>query len=112
MPDELKQNSMLEFVWDIAVGGFGAEETIQVRFDNASARGVPLPPTWQTAIRCAKQLASKALASANKARDDIFVDSVECELLGGPGHVPPHGHHRAPGALRGGTKGLPAGGAH
>ena len=31
MPDELRQKSMLEFVWGIAVGGFSAQETIQVR---------------------------------------------------------------------------------
>ena len=90
---------MLEFVWDVAVGGFDAKETIQVRFDNAVSQGVPLPQTWKTAIRCAKQLASKACASASKARDDIFVDAVECELLGRPRHAPPPDHHRASGAL-------------
>ena len=90
---------MLEFVWDVAVGGFDAQETIQVRFDNAVSQGVPLPQTWKTAIRCAKQLASKACASASKARDEIFVDAVECELLGRPRHAPPPDHHRAPGAL-------------
>ena len=90
---------MLEFVWDVAVGGFDAKETIQVRFDNAVSQGVPLPQTWKTAIRCAKQLPGKALASASKARDDIVVDVVECELLGRPRHSPPPGHHRAPGAL-------------
>ena len=72
MPDELKQSAMLEFGWGIGVGGFSAEETIQVRFDHASARAVPLPPTWQAAIRCAKQLAGKGCASPNKASGDIM----------------------------------------
>ena len=43
MPDELKQNSMPEFIWDVVVGGFDAKETVQVRFDSALPQGVPLP---------------------------------------------------------------------
>ena len=99
MTARVKQSNTLEFVWDVAVGGFYAKETVKVRFDNAVSRGVPLPATWKTAIRCARQLRSKAEASASKARDDIVVDAVECELLGRPRHATPPGHHRAPGAL-------------
>ena len=95
----MKQSSTLEFVWDVAVGGFYAKETVKVRFDNAVSRGVPPPATWKTAVRCARQLRSKAQASASKALDDIVVDAVECELLGRPRHATPPGHHRAPGAL-------------
>ena len=39
--EKFKQNSVVNFLWQIDAGTFEAEHTVSVRYDHACSRGVP-----------------------------------------------------------------------
>ena len=96
----IKQNSVVNFVWRVEVGGFEGEQQVQIRFDSACARGVPAPDNWKAAARCLG-LSARSTAAADRVREEIVVEKVECKLLGRPKHVPLRDPSidRVPGAL-------------
>ena len=61
----------------------GLEETHEkkVNCKHASIRGVPLPDTWKTALRCL-QLPTLVGSALEAARQESDVAEVDCKLLG------------------------------
>ena len=80
----LRQKSELELVWSIAVRDHSEEQMVQVRFDNATAEGIPFPRKWYIAAQCTEKLPLKGPESAENARVQVVADAVECTLLGRP----------------------------
>ena len=77
---EISKRSILVFEWQIRAGGAHEQALVTVICDNASRRGVPFPPDWQTALKC-QQLPSLAQSAAEEARAEIGRD-VDCQVLG------------------------------
>ena len=48
---ELKKTAMVQFAWRAEAGEFNEEHTVQVRCDNACAKGIPLPNSLKVALR-------------------------------------------------------------
>ena len=63
------------------------EYTLDVRCDNVCDRGVPLPDTCKTAVRCIG-LPAKAAEAAKIAGEGMALDAVDCVLLGRPKSSP------------------------
>ncbi len=91
---------MADFVWRIEVGGFHAEQAVQVRVDKATSQGVPLPENWKAAGRCIG-LPAKAAEATKTEQQDKVLDAVYCVLLGKPKSSPllDPAITRVPGAL-------------
>ena len=88
------------FIWRIEVAGFGAEQAVQVRHDNAASQGVPLPENWKVAVQCVG-FPQIAIRAAEKLQADVVVEKVECVMLGRPrlSPLPDPTVARIPGAL-------------
>ncbi len=72
--------STIAYQWHASVGGHHEQSLVRVRCGDASAKGVPFPKAWHTALRCSN-LQTIADEAAKAARDEIGGD-IECKLLG------------------------------
>ena len=75
--------SSLAFHWAVAIGGAVLEADVQVRADNASERGVPLPEGWHVPLS-ATDLGSRAAEAGRILEAGESVSELECLLAGIP----------------------------
>ena len=52
--ERLTQRSAVSFEWYVKASGYEEKLTIQLKCENASARGVRFPESWNTSIECAR----------------------------------------------------------
>ena len=93
------RRAALAYEWSVA--GDQAAETAEVRLtcDNACRRGVPLPSTWTTALKCQElsSLIGQAIEAAQKEAD---ATDIECKFLGVPTRASsPESHVNRPGDI-------------
>ena len=72
---------MLVYTWAIGIDGAVHEYEVEMRADNASIRGVPLPEHWRTAIRC-RDLANRAAEAARVVEAWKAMADVDCAVVG------------------------------
>ena len=74
---KLKNTAMVKFMWRVDIGDASEEHTVNVRCDNAFARGVPLPETLRVACR-----RHRLAQVAKEAEDAVKFDGavVTCRL--------------------------------
>ena len=51
VPGEVKHNTVVQFTWNAAGRDFEEDHTVEVRCDNACARGVPMPQPLKVSYR-------------------------------------------------------------
>ena len=95
---KVKQKTLVNFQWQVAIAGFSETQIIQTRCDVACDRTVPTPKHWETAIKCSS-LHAKAKAAAEGVRE--HAEQVHCAFLGLPKtfDVPIAGTLNTPGAV-------------
>ena len=76
-------HSNLTLRWMIVIDGDSRESKVSVRADNASERGVPLPPAWHNALRC-MDLGSRAEKAGHSLEAVDVVSEFSCCWIGNP----------------------------
>ena len=94
----LRKDSQVAFEWRARGEGFDETSQVTLKCDNAN-RGVPLPPSWKTSLRCLS-LPDLAEKSAHVAREG-GVREARCVVLGQPkpSPLPEPGAALQPGAV-------------
>ena len=77
---KLNGRAAVQFAWRIVVGELDEECMVEVRCDNACARGIPLPERMRDA--CRRHRLDKAANDAMAASQSVFGDEVKlaCRL--------------------------------
>ena len=88
--ERLTQRSEVSFEWYVKVSGYEEKLTIQLKCENASARGVRFPESWNTSIECARLGKAKIESSIEELKKDSpSVVAVALRMLGCPKPSPP-----------------------
>ena len=78
----LRKDTQVVFEWRARGEGFDETSQVKLRCNDAIDRGVPLPPSWKTKLRCLS-LRDVAERSAQIAREGGVRDAL-CVVLGQP----------------------------